>query len=101
MQTAKLYDLRSNGVEFELALKELLREAPNDAHLKILEGDYEMAQDRRDQALADYQKAVELNPEVAEAYFRMFVLYDMRRDPGKALAMCQKAVDRTWIGASG
>jgi tetratricopeptide (TPR) repeat protein len=93
LETAKLYDLISNGVEFGQKLNQLSREAPNDAHLKVLEGDYELAQDQRDKALADYQKAAELNPRVAEGYFRMCVLYDMQRNLGRALPACQKAVD--------
>ncbi len=92
LATAKLYELRSKPVEFEQRLKELLKDAPDDAHLKILEGDFELAQDRRDQAMADYQKASAMNPRVAEAYYRMCVLYGMLRNPGRALAMCRQAV---------
>jgi tetratricopeptide (TPR) repeat protein len=92
-ETAKLYDLMSRPVEFEQQLNRLSKEAPKDAHLKTLEGDYQLAQGRADEALRDYQAAADLNPRVAEAYFRLCVLYDMRRNSGRALQACQKAVD--------
>ena len=93
LETAKLYDLLSKPVEFAQQLNRLSKEAPNDAHLKILEGDYELKQRHADEALRDYQAAADLNPHVAEAYFRQCVLYDMLRDLGRALQACQKAVD--------
>jgi tetratricopeptide (TPR) repeat protein len=93
LQTAKLYDLMSKPVEFEQQLHRLLKEAPNDAYLKVLEGDYELAQGRANEALRDYQTAADLNPQGAEANFRLCVLYDFLRNSGRALKACQKAVD--------
>ncbi|MBZ5726888.1 MAG: toll/interleukin-1 receptor domain-containing protein [Acidobacteriia bacterium] len=93
LDTAKLYDLMSKPVEFEQQLNRLSKQAPNDAHLKVLEGDYELAQGRANEALRDYQAAADVNPRVAEAHFRLCVLYDMRRNSGRALQACQKAVD--------
>jgi len=93
LETARLYDLMSKPVEFQQQLNRLSKEAPNDAHLKILEGDFELAQERRDEALRDYQRAADLNPRVAEARFRLCVVYDLQRNGGRALQACQKAVE--------
>jgi tetratricopeptide (TPR) repeat protein len=93
LETAKLHDLLSKPLDFQQQLNLLSKEAPNDPHLKILEGDYELAQGRANEALRDYQKAADLNPRVAEAHFRLCVLYDMQRNPGRALQACRKAVE--------
>jgi tetratricopeptide (TPR) repeat protein len=93
LEVVKLHDLMSKPVEFEQELKQLAKEAPNDAHLKVLEGDLTLKDDP-DAALADYQKAANLDPQDAEAHFRMCVLYDLRRNSGRALHECQEAVDR-------
>jgi len=95
LEEAKLYDLMAKPVEFQQKLGQLVKAEPKDAHLKILEGDYQLSLDQRDQAMENYQKAAELNPQAAEAYFRMCVLYDIQGSRGKSLDMCQKAVDHS------
>jgi tetratricopeptide (TPR) repeat protein len=78
LATARLYDLLTKPVQFSQSLNDLSKEAPNDPHLKILKGDYELAQDRRGEALEAYRKAAELSPHVAEAYHRMCFLLTWR-----------------------
>lgn len=94
-EEAKLYDLMAKPVEFQQKLDQLTKEEPKDAHLKILEGDFQLSLDQRDKALGYYQKAAELNPQAAEAYFRMCVLYGIEGNRSKALDMCQKAVEHS------
>jgi tetratricopeptide (TPR) repeat protein len=93
LETARLYDLLSKPVEFAQQLKRLSKESPNDPHLKILEGDYELAQGRTNEALKAYQTAAGLNHQVAESHFRLCLLYDLLRNAGRALQACQKAVE--------
>jgi tetratricopeptide (TPR) repeat protein len=92
----KLIDLdrlRSDPVVFERQLNQLKMESPGTSHLKVLEGDYLLIANRPDEAMSRYQEAAKLNPHLAEAYFRLGVLYDQQRRFGLSLKMYQRAVE--------
>ncbi len=82
-----------NLVSFARQLDRLLREAPKDPHLKVLEGDYLTGRGLLDEAMDRYQAAAKLDPALAEAYFRMGVLYDLRGDMAGAMRMFKRAVE--------
>jgi tetratricopeptide (TPR) repeat protein len=92
LQIIDLAKLRPDAVAFDLRLYELLGQAPRDPYLKVLEGDYLVGQGKPDDAMKCYKDAIALNPDLAEAYFRMGVLYDQRRDIARARRMYQDAV---------
>jgi tetratricopeptide (TPR) repeat protein len=93
LQIGDLVRVRSDAVDFERRLKRLLKEAPHDAHLKVLEGDYLVGQGQPDEAMRRYEEATGLNQDLAEAYFRLGVLYDQRRDIARAMRMFQRAAE--------
>jgi len=92
LETVELAKLRPNPVVFGERLQEAVKRAPHDDHLKLLSGDYLLEQGKADDAMREYQEAVKLNPRLAEGYFRLGVLYDKSRSPGRALEMYKQAV---------
>jgi tetratricopeptide (TPR) repeat protein len=88
-----LAKLKPDPVAFEQRLNQLLKEAPKDPYLKVLEGDYLAGLGRLDDAMSRYKEAAKLDQGLAEAYFRMGVLYDQRRDIAHALTMYKRAVE--------
>src|ERR1039457_6815153 len=88
-----LAKLKPDPVAFEQRLNQLLKEAPKDPYLKVLEGDYLAGLGRLDDAMSRYEEAAKLDQGLAEAYFRMGVLYDQRRDIAHALTMYKRAVE--------
>ena len=95
IEKVKLADLRRDPVAFEQRLGQLRKESPRDSHLKVLEGDYLLTQNKVKEAMRQYQDAVKLNPALAEAYFRMGVLYSRQRNSRMALEMFKSAADRS------
>jgi len=93
LDIVQLSDLRSDPVAFERKMKELSNGASRNAYLKVLQGDFLLAEEQRDEAFRHYQEAVRLNPRFAEGYFRLGVLYGLRRDSKRSLEMYQRAVD--------
>jgi tetratricopeptide (TPR) repeat protein len=79
LRKIELAGVRDEPVDFQQRLRQLQREAPRDAHVKVLEGDYLYGiGDPR--AKSRYEEAIRLNPNLAEAYFRLGVLYDQQKD---------------------
>lgn len=76
----------------EQKLKQLLDRYPKDTHLWAFLGDVFSYYDP-DQALKDYQKAVEINPENAHAYSGMAGIYYDQGKYEKNLEMAEKAHD--------
>jgi tetratricopeptide (TPR) repeat protein len=93
LEIVDLAKLKPDPVNFEGRLKQLLKEAPKDPYLKVLEGDYLAGLGRLDDAMSRYKEAAKLDQGLAEAYFRMGVLYDQRRDIAHALTMHKRAVE--------
>ena len=93
LEIVDLAKLKPDLVAFDQRLNQLLQEAPQDPHLKVLEGDYLVGRDQPDEAMNRYQEAAKLDRNLAEAYFSMGVLYDQRHDIAHALAMYKRAVE--------
>lgn len=83
--------LRPKPAEFDTALTEASREYPHCAYLNLLRGDQKYLAGKRDVALAEYQQAAKLEPQLAEAYFNMGRILDLDGEPDKALVQYQKA----------
>jgi tetratricopeptide (TPR) repeat protein len=92
IQIVDVARLKPDPLNFAERLKALLQQAPKDAHLKVLEGDYFAGQGRLDDALSRYQEAANLDPNLAQAYFSMGWVYDQRQDMAHAMPMYQRAV---------
>jgi len=92
VEIVDLAKLKPDPVNFEQRLKQLLQKAPRDPHLKVLEGDYLVGLGRLDDAIGRYQEAAKLDQGLAEAYFRMGALYDLRQDM-RALTMYKRAAE--------
>jgi tetratricopeptide (TPR) repeat protein len=93
IKVTDLTKLRPDAVRFERQLKELLKEAPHDPHLRVLEGDYFVGLGRLDEAKKRYEQATTLDLNLAEAWFRLGVIYDYQRNITRALEMYKRAFD--------
>jgi tetratricopeptide (TPR) repeat protein len=93
-EIASIEDER-NPVIFEERIRRLHEKAPNDPHVNVLLGRWHAAHHEAKQAISNYQKAIEADPKLAEAYFGLGVLYDQRGDWETAKAMYEKALDRS------
>jgi tetratricopeptide (TPR) repeat protein len=89
----ELADLRSDAVAFQQKLDELLKSAPRDSRLRVLQGDFHLGQNRLEEAGKLYQQAIDLDSGYADAYFRLGSLAHIRGDAGHAIPMFQRAVD--------
>jgi Flp pilus assembly protein TadD len=92
VEIAELAKLRSDPVVFGQRLQNAVARSPHDDHLNVLYGDYLLAQGEEKAAMTHYQESVKRNPNLAEAFFRMGVLYDQSQLRGRALAMYERAV---------
>lgn len=93
LKIVELAGLESNPVVFQQRLYRILKETPKDSHLMVLQGDCLLGQNRPEEAMGRYRDAAKLNPQLAEAYFRMGVLYDQQGEARLALRMYQRAVE--------
>ncbi len=74
-------------------LTQLGKRYPDDGDIKTLWGKYNTSLYKFDDAMPYFQRAIQLNPQAAEAYFGLCEIYDIRNDLDKAVDMCQKAVE--------
>jgi tetratricopeptide (TPR) repeat protein len=88
LEAIELDAMRSDRVQFEQRLN---REYPRCAYLRVLTGDQKYRKGDRQGALTEYQEAVKLEPQLAEAYFNMGRILDLEGDPDSALKPYQKA----------
>ncbi len=93
LEKVGLAALRSDPVAFKQRLDQMLRETPRDSHLRVFEGDYLHGLGQTKEAMKCYEEAKKLNPQLAEAYFRLGVLYSQQQNSGQALQMYLRAVE--------
>jgi tetratricopeptide (TPR) repeat protein len=91
LEAVELDAIRSDRVRFEQRLGEANREYPACAWLEMLEGDRKYGGGDREGALAEYQVAVKHEPQLAEAYFNMGIIFDLDENPDSALEQYQTA----------
>lgn len=91
LAAVELDAIRSDRVTFEQRLGEANHQYPHCAYLKVLSGDQKYLIGDREGALAEYQKAVQRDPGLAEAYFDTGRIRDLEGDPDGALEPYQKA----------
>ncbi len=87
-----LAQLRQDRVKFGIELDALLRQSPADPDLLMLSGDRLLATNDSAGALEAYRSAVQGEPELAEAHFRLGVLYDRQGEAEQAIAAYKQAV---------
>jgi tetratricopeptide (TPR) repeat protein len=98
-QAVKLNSMRNNKQDSERLLSELLKRAPSNAYLRILEGDLIYSTgESLDGAKKQYEAAVQIRPQLADGYFRLGIVYDLLNDRPQAVKMFEKAVE--WSPAS-
>ncbi len=93
LRKAALPELLGDPERFSVELDALLRKAPNDPNLILLDGDRRHRRGEIDKARERYQKALELKPQLADASFRLGVLSDQSGDPSRAFMHYRKAVE--------
>ena len=92
---AAVWDIKEKPV-FELAIKHLYEENPEDEHVNLFLGEFYATSPTRDEnakAIDYLKKAIELNPKVAEAYFDLGVLYEQSGKNQEAETNYQQAVN--------
>jgi tetratricopeptide (TPR) repeat protein len=93
LKKVELAKLLPDAVAFQQQLQQLLSEMPRDAHLKMLEGDQLYGAGQIEDATRRYQEAANLKPDLAEAHFRLGVLYEQKRELKPALEKYLRAVE--------
>lgn len=73
-------------------LKELAAENPNDGDLQVLFGKLALSHLAIEQAEGYYLKAIELNPNIAEAHFGLCSVYELEDKITQAIEECEKAI---------
>jgi tetratricopeptide (TPR) repeat protein len=78
--------------EAEKLANEILQRDPNYIEGHILKGSVFFAQDKRDQALAELNNAIQLDPKRVESYLSLARFYAVINDPAKAEETFKQAV---------
>lgn len=73
-------------------LKQLEQQAPDDADIQTKWGRFYIAQNEDEKASRYYERAIELNPNAAEAYFGLGVIHTRAGQIDQAINMYQKAL---------
>lgn len=78
--------------EAERLVKDVLQRDPKNVEGHILLSSVLFAQDRKDQALAELNQAIELDPSRAESYLSLSRFYLVTNEPAKAEEVFKKAI---------
>jgi tetratricopeptide (TPR) repeat protein len=89
---ANLYDPAQSG-DFEDRLKSLQATAPNDPHVQIAAGNLAVFQREPERAIEHYRQAISSDPSVAEAHYRLGIVYQQEGRPREALTCSTKALN--------
>lgn len=79
--------------EFRDELDLLYKQAPNDPYVNLFVGEFFAAKHQPDQALKYLNKAIELNPKLAEAHYDLAMLYEGLGSPDTAKVASLKAIE--------
>jgi tetratricopeptide (TPR) repeat protein len=94
LQAVKLDALRSDREQFPQRVAAARRQYPRCAYVTVLSGDSKyLYEGNPEGALAEYRQAVKREPALAEAYFNMGVVLELRDDADAALSSYKKAVE--------
>jgi hypothetical protein len=72
----------------------VLRESPDDFEARLLRGQINQKAERLDEALADFSKAIDIDPSNAEGFYYRAKLYGVRKELDKQLDDEQSAFER-------
>ena len=84
-----------DAAQTEKQLRQIVKEHPLDAEPRYLLGSALTAQNRMDEALAEFRTVVELNPRHRLAWGDMGVIYQRKHDLDKAAEAYKKAIEST------
>jgi tetratricopeptide (TPR) repeat protein len=91
LEKASVFD-HSDREVIERKLKQLEKKNPTDSGVQVLLGKFYAAQNDQDEALQHYQSAIKQDPDTAEAYFGLGVIYDQQDRSSEAMEMFKKVV---------
>lgn len=89
---ANLHDPAQSGA-FEDHLKPLLATAPNDPHIQIAAGNLAVFQGEPERAIEHYRQAITSDPSVAEAHYRLGIVYQQEGRLQEALTRYTEALN--------
>lgn len=92
LEKASVFD-QSDREVIERNLKQLEKKNPTDSDVQVLLGKFYAAQNELSTAIQHYQSAKELDPNAAEAYFGLGVVYDLQGKSSEAMEMSEEAVN--------
>src|SRR2546430_14842624 len=90
LEKASVFDHGDREI-IEHNLKQLEKKNPTDSDVQVLLGRFYAAQNELPRAIQYYQTTIKLNPDAAEAYFRLGVVYDQQDRSSEAMEMFRKA----------
>ncbi len=91
LEKASVFDHGDREV-IERKLKQLEKKNPTDSDVQVLLGRFYAAQNELPKAIQYYQTAIKQDPDAAEAYFGLGVVYDQQGRSSEAMEMSKKAV---------
>ncbi|MFW6215508.1 MAG: tetratricopeptide repeat protein [Alkalispirochaetaceae bacterium] len=91
--TAMSHFLAGDWAEAETAFAALDEKHRNEPYLKLLRGNIDYSRGNLDEAVEQYNAAVELNPEYGNAYYKLGVCYYRMGQLDKALDAFRKVVE--------
>jgi tetratricopeptide (TPR) repeat protein len=81
-----------SGDALKQAVAALFQENPNDSHINLFLGEFQVTDHALDKARLYYQTAIELDPKLAEAYFLLAALYEQQGYLNEARVEYLKAI---------
>ncbi len=78
---------------FKLAVDELYKKDPNDAHVNLFLGEFYLANKEYEKARPYFEQAMTQNPKLAEAHFDLALLHDQQGDINAAKSELSLAID--------
>jgi tetratricopeptide (TPR) repeat protein len=90
LKKASVFDHGDREV-IERNLKQLEKKNPTDSDVQVLMGKFHAAQNELPKAIQYYQTAIKQDPDAAEAYFGLGIVYDQQGRSSEAMEMFRKA----------
>jgi Flp pilus assembly protein TadD len=78
---------------FKEAIDILYQENPNDAYVNLFLGEFYATKLQPEEAVKHFKQAIEQNPKLAEAYYRLAMLYDQQGNHEEAKVEFLKAIE--------
>ncbi len=90
LEKTRVFDSKDK-IAIEKKLRQFEKQHPNDADVQVLFGRFFLTFRQLNEAEKHYEHALEINPNIAEAYSGLCEIYDLK-NPARALKACENAL---------